>query len=71
MMLNAPEASAQTSEQLAKEAAAHLRFTYVLTGDKNLDNTTCGNGRTPTVHSGIKRPDLSARDPNCFVRFGQ
>jgi hypothetical protein len=40
MMLHAPDASAQTSEQLAKEAAAHLRFAFVRTGDKNLDNTT-------------------------------
>ncbi|MEZ6028834.1 MAG: DUF4159 domain-containing protein [Hyphomonadaceae bacterium] len=36
----APPASAQTSEQLAREAAAHLRFAYVKTGDKRLDETT-------------------------------
>jgi len=36
----APQASAQTSEQLAREAAAKLRFAYVKTGDRRLDETT-------------------------------
>lgn len=37
----APPASAQqTSEQLAREAAAHMRFAYVKTGDRRLDDTT-------------------------------
>jgi hypothetical protein len=40
-LLNAaPPASAQTTEQLAREAAAHLRFAYVKTGDRRLDDTT-------------------------------
>src|SRR5262249_50032730 len=34
MMLHPPEASAQSPDQLAKEAAEHLRFAYVKTGDK-------------------------------------
>lgn len=38
--LNAPPASAQTSEQLAREAASHLRFGYVKTNDRRLDETT-------------------------------
>jgi len=38
--LNGQPASAQTSEQLAREAAAHLRFAYVKTGDRSLDDTT-------------------------------
>lgn len=33
-------ADAQTSEQLSKEAAASLRFAYVKTGDRRLDDTT-------------------------------
>jgi hypothetical protein len=41
MVGGAPPASAQqTSEQLAREAAAHLRFAYVKTGDRRLDETT-------------------------------
>lgn len=40
VMGGAPHASAQTSEQLAREAAAHLRFAYVKTGDRRLDETT-------------------------------
>ena len=36
----APQASAQTSEQLAREAAAKLRFAYIKTGDRRLDDTT-------------------------------
>jgi hypothetical protein len=40
MALHAPDASAQSSDQLAREAAAKLRFAYVKTADKNLDNTT-------------------------------
>lgn len=40
MVAGAPSAQAQTSEQLAREAAAHLRFAYVKTGDKRLDDTT-------------------------------
>jgi hypothetical protein len=37
----APPASAQlTSEQMAREAAANLRFAYVKTGDRRLDETT-------------------------------
>lgn len=36
----APSAQAQTAEQLAREAAAHLRFAYVKTGDRRLDETT-------------------------------
>jgi hypothetical protein len=39
-VLNGQPASAQTSEQLAREAAAHLRFAYVKTGDRSLDETT-------------------------------
>ncbi len=39
-MLNGQPASAQTADQLAKEAAAHLRFAYVKTGDRSLDETT-------------------------------
>ena len=37
---NAMPASAQTSDQLAREAAAHMRFAYVKTGDRRLDDTT-------------------------------
>lgn len=40
LMAAAPQASAQTSEQLAREAAAKLRFAYVKTGDRRLDDTT-------------------------------
>lgn len=40
MLTNAPQATAQTSEQLAREAAAHLRFAYVKSGDRRLDDTT-------------------------------
>ncbi len=40
MVAGAPPVQAQTSEQLAREAAAHLRFAYVKTGDKRLDDTT-------------------------------
>lgn len=36
----APQASAQNSDQLAREAAAQLRFAYVKTGDRRLDDTT-------------------------------
>jgi hypothetical protein len=36
----APHASAQTSDQLAREAAAHLRFAYVKTADRRLDDIT-------------------------------
>ena len=39
-MLNGEPASAQSSDQLAREAAAHLRFAYVKTGDRSLDETT-------------------------------
>ncbi len=39
-VLNGQPASAQTSDQLAREAAAHLRFAYVKTGDRSLDETT-------------------------------
>lgn len=39
-MLNGQPASAQSSDQLAREAAAHLRFAYVKTGDRSLDETT-------------------------------
>lgn len=39
-LLNGQPASAQTSDQLAREAAAHLRFAYVKTGDRSLDETT-------------------------------
>ncbi len=35
-----PPASAQTSEQLAREAAANLRFAYVKTADRRLDDVT-------------------------------
>lgn len=38
--MNGQPASAQTSDQLAREAAAHLRFAYVKTGDRSLDETT-------------------------------
>lgn len=40
MLINGQPASAQSSDQLAREAAAHLRFAYVKTGDRNLDETT-------------------------------
>jgi hypothetical protein len=40
MVAGAPTAHAQSSEQLAKEAAAKLRFAYVKTGDRRLDETT-------------------------------
>lgn len=40
VMLHAQPASAQTADQLAREAAAHLRFAYVKTGDRSLDETT-------------------------------
>lgn len=40
MVASAPSAQAQTSDQLAREAAAHLRFAYVKTGDRRLDDTT-------------------------------
>ena len=36
----APGAHAQTSDQLAREAAAKLRFAYIKTGDRRLDDTT-------------------------------
>jgi len=39
-LVQSPEASAQTSEQLAREAAASLRFAYVKTGDRRLDEVT-------------------------------
>ncbi|RYE00793.1 MAG: DUF4159 domain-containing protein [Sphingomonadales bacterium] len=39
-LLNGQPAAAQSSDQLAREAAAHLRFAYVKTGDRNLDETT-------------------------------
>ncbi len=37
---NQPPAMAQTSDQLAREAAAKLRFAYVKTGDRRLDDVT-------------------------------
>jgi hypothetical protein len=40
VLTSTPEASAQTTEQLAREAAANLRFAYVKTGDRRLDDTT-------------------------------
>jgi hypothetical protein len=39
-MLNEQPASAQSSDQMAREAAAHLRFAYVKTSDRSLDETT-------------------------------
>ncbi len=38
--LHAPPVSAQTSDQLAREAASKLRFAYVKTSDRRLDETT-------------------------------
>ncbi len=39
-MLHQQPASAQTSDQLARDAAAHLRFAYVKTADRRLDDIT-------------------------------
>lgn len=39
-VLHPPQAGAQTSDQLAREAAAKLRFAYVKTSDKRLDDIT-------------------------------
>ncbi len=40
MLINGQPASAQSADQLAREAAAHLRFAYVKTGDRSLDEVT-------------------------------
>jgi Domain of unknown function (DUF4159)/Aerotolerance regulator N-terminal len=39
-LLHSPDANAQSSDQLAKEAASKLRFAYVKTGDGHLDEIT-------------------------------
>jgi hypothetical protein len=39
-LVQQPPASAQTSDQLAREAAANLRFAYVKTSDRRLDDVT-------------------------------
>jgi hypothetical protein len=39
-LVQSPPAGAQTSDQLAREAAANLRFAYVKTGDRRLDEVT-------------------------------
>ena len=40
MLYPQPASAQKSSEQLAKEAAAHLRFAFVRTGDRSLDETT-------------------------------
>jgi len=40
MLYPQPASAQKSSDQLAREAAAHLRFAYVRTGDRSLDETT-------------------------------
>ncbi len=68
--LNAQPASAQTSEQLAREAAESLRFAYVKTGDRSVDETTAAGlfglsyqlGQRTSVEPGLPHGIDLARD---------
>lgn len=68
--LNVQPASAQTADQLAREAAASLRFAYVKTGDRSLDETTAAGlfglsyqlGQRTSVEPGLPHGIDLARD---------